>query len=95
MSQPIDPQPALGAAVRCRRAEPDLELTQEALAEEAGITVTHLSRLEKGEINPTWGTMRRLAAALGLSLADLAARLESLVEAEADHPPARRRPPTS
>ncbi len=80
MSQPTDPQPALGAAVRFRRSEPDLELTQEALAEQAGITVTHLSRLERGEINPTWGTMRQIATALGLSVAELAARSEALAD---------------
>lgn len=80
MSQPIDPQPALGAAVRARRTEPDVDLSQEALAEKAGVTVTHLSRLENGEINPTWGTMRQIAAALGLSVAELAARSEALAE---------------
>lgn len=92
MSQRKDPQRALGKAVRIRRKEDDVHLTLEALAERAGITEAHLSKLETGQVNPTWGTMRSLAAALGLSVAELAARSEALVEAEADDEPGRGRP---
>jgi transcriptional regulator with XRE-family HTH domain len=74
-----EPQPALGAAVRLLRRERGL--TQEKLGLEADMTSAWLSYLENGRINPTWGTMRRLAAALGVSLADLAERAERL-EAE-------------
>lgn len=83
MRQSGNPQPALGEAVRRRRTERELDLTQRALADKAGITVAHLSKLEKGRTNPTWGTMRRIAEALGLSLADLAARAEKLSALEA------------
>jgi transcriptional regulator with XRE-family HTH domain len=76
MRQSGNPQPALGEAVRHRRMERELNLTQRALADKAGITVAHLSKLEKGRTNPTWGTMRKIAEALELSLADLAARAE-------------------
>ncbi len=92
MPQPVDPQRALGEAVRLRRMEKGVDLTQRALADRAGITVAHLSNLEKGRVNPTWGTMRSLAAALGLSLRELAVRTESLIEAEADNAPERGRP---
>ena len=47
MRRSKDPQPALGAAVRQLRAKQ--ALTQEALAQDAGITVGHLSMIERGQ----------------------------------------------
>jgi transcriptional regulator with XRE-family HTH domain len=47
-------------------------MTQEALAQEAGITVGHMSMIERGHSNPTWGTVRGISAALGTTIADLA-----------------------
>ncbi len=46
-------------------------MTQEALAQQAGITVAYLSSLERGHANPTWGTVERVAKGLGVSLAEL------------------------
>ena len=43
-------------------------LTQEQLAEVTGITQADISRLENGEANPSLGTLKRLAAGLGLTL---------------------------
>ncbi len=77
MRRSKDPQPALGAAVRQLRAKRGL--TQEALAQDAGITVGHLSMVERGLANPTWGTITAIATALGASVvevAKLAVRLE-------------------
>jgi len=65
-----DPQPALGAAVRQLRAKQGL--TQEALAQDAGITVGHLSMVERGLANPTWGTVTAIAQALGVSVIEVA-----------------------
>ena len=70
MRQSKEPQPALGAAIRQLRAQRDT--TQEALAQETGITVGHLSMIERGLANPTWGTIGRIADGLGVSLADVA-----------------------
>jgi len=42
------------------------------LAEEAGITKNMLSLIERGEGNPSWATVQRIAKALGVSVADLA-----------------------
>lgn len=81
MRQSPEPQVELGAAVRTRRLEPELNLTQRALAQKAGITVAHLSNLEAGRTNPTWGTMRKIAGALQISLAELATRSELLGDA--------------
>lgn len=74
MSESSNPQPALGAAVKASRIEK--KATQEALAQGAGITVAHLSKIERGLTNPTWGTVTGLADALGLRIADLAKRVE-------------------
>jgi transcriptional regulator with XRE-family HTH domain len=47
-------------------------MTQEALAEKASITTRALSQIETGNANPTWATVRDLAAALGVTMAELA-----------------------
>jgi len=47
-------------------------MTQEALAQEAGITVGHMSMIERGHSNPTWGTVRGVAKALEISMSELA-----------------------
>jgi transcriptional regulator with XRE-family HTH domain len=68
-------QPALGRAIRELRTERGA--SQAALAEKAGLTVAALSRIERGHTNPTWGTVVGLAAALGTTVADLAALSET------------------
>lgn len=64
------PQPALGKAVRQFRS--DRGISQEALAYEAGVTTGTLSLIERGLSNPTWGTVKGIASALGVSIAELA-----------------------
>jgi transcriptional regulator with XRE-family HTH domain len=78
MTRAGEPQPALGAAVKQLREQRGA--TQEGLAYEAGITTGTLSQLERGISNPSWGTLKAITAALGVSmveLAKLAAKLES------------------
>jgi transcriptional regulator with XRE-family HTH domain len=69
-----DSRAALGKAVRHFRVERDE--TQEALAHKAGITVGHLSKIERGQANPTWETLEAVATALKLSVSRLAERAE-------------------
>jgi XRE family transcriptional regulator, regulator of sulfur utilization len=64
------PQPAFGDAVRELRLK--REVTQEEVAASAGITPQTLSLIERGQANPTWDTARKLAAALGVSIGELA-----------------------
>jgi transcriptional regulator with XRE-family HTH domain len=64
------PQPALGAAIHELREK--RELSQVALASDAGLSVRTLSAIETGTANPTWATVRDIAAALGVSLGELA-----------------------
>ena len=73
---PKDPQAqrALGDAIRELRSKQGT--TQENLASEAGITPNMLSLIERGEGNPSWVTMGGIAAALGISVSELAKQAE-------------------
>jgi transcriptional regulator with XRE-family HTH domain len=66
--------PVLAAPLKRLREE--RELTQEQLAFEAGITVSALSRIERGLNSPAWTTVARIVRALGISLSELAAHME-------------------
>jgi transcriptional regulator with XRE-family HTH domain len=70
------PQPALGKAIRALRQKRGATLKD--LAPKAGVTFGTLALIERGESNPTWGTVRGIAAALGVSVAELAKVAEKL-----------------
>lgn len=74
MAPSEQPQAALGAAIRQLRI--DRDATQEAVAHEAGITTATLGVIERGLSNPTWATLKGIAAALGVSMVELAKRAE-------------------
>jgi transcriptional regulator with XRE-family HTH domain len=67
---------ALGLAVKARRQE--LWLTQEQLANETDLHQRWLSNIETGKRNPSYASLRRLAAGLQLSASDLLARAERI-----------------
>jgi transcriptional regulator with XRE-family HTH domain len=46
-------------------------MTQEALTHAAGVTVGHLSMIERGHSNPTWATVKAIASALDASMIEL------------------------
>lgn len=54
-----------------RRARAAVGLTQEGLAERAGIDRSYIGGVERGERNPTLSVIARIADSLGLSLAEL------------------------
>ncbi len=60
---------ALGQNVRTRRET--RELTQEKLAEKAGLDPTYISGIERGLRNPGIKNVARLAKALGFTTAEL------------------------
>lgn len=70
MAPSEQPQPALGKAIRQLREKKGL--TQEVVAHDAGITTATLGVIERGLSNPTWATVKRIAAALGVSIGELA-----------------------
>jgi transcriptional regulator with XRE-family HTH domain len=66
------PQPTLaqlGAAIRNLRES--RELTIEGLAAAADLHALSISRIESGDQNLTWTTLRRLATALEVDMVDL------------------------
>jgi transcriptional regulator with XRE-family HTH domain len=72
------PQPALGKAIRELREKREISLR--AFAPKADVTFNTLSLIERGEANPTWETVKRIAAALGVSISTLAKAAERLEE---------------
>jgi transcriptional regulator with XRE-family HTH domain len=66
--------PALATALR--RAREELGCTQEDVAYRAELTTSAYARIELGRANPRWSTVRRIAGALGITLSELAQRVE-------------------
>jgi transcriptional regulator with XRE-family HTH domain len=58
---------SVGTTIKLLRGE----RPQEDLAHEAGISISTLSRVERGLHQPSLPTLRKLATALDVSLADL------------------------
>jgi DNA-binding XRE family transcriptional regulator len=67
--------PALGAAVRQLRN--DRGMTQEALAHAAGLAFGTIARLEQAKSAPDWATVRAIATALGVTMSQLGAAIDS------------------
>jgi len=65
-----EPQPGVALAIRDVRIEKGL--TQEELAGRSKLHLTWVGRIEGGKANPSWGTVRRIAQALGITLGKLA-----------------------
>ncbi|HEX8385602.1 MAG TPA: helix-turn-helix transcriptional regulator [Rubricoccaceae bacterium] len=73
----MDKTPALlrlGAAVRTRRRA--LGLSQEGLAERADIHMTYVGMVERGERNPTYTNVLRIARGLGCTMSALVEGLD-------------------
>jgi transcriptional regulator with XRE-family HTH domain len=69
-------QAALGLAVKARRQE--LKITQEQLANDTDLHQRWISNVETGKRNPSYASLRRLAAGLDLSASELIARAEAI-----------------
>lgn len=59
----------VGGQIKKRRQE--LKMSQAALAEKAGLPQSHISRLETGKHAPTYLTIEKVAAALGVKPSQL------------------------
>jgi transcriptional regulator with XRE-family HTH domain len=66
----------LGANVRTRRVA--LLLSQEQLADKAGIHPTYLSGIERGIRNPTIASIATIAKALNCSVSELCTGIEGI-----------------
>ncbi|MBM3316240.1 MAG: helix-turn-helix transcriptional regulator [Candidatus Eisenbacteria bacterium] len=56
---------------RVRRIRQQKGLTLRAVEQRARVSATHISEIERGKTSPTVGVVRRIAAALGVSSAEL------------------------
>ena len=66
---------ALGVAVRSIREERGISQVQ--LAADTGFTQSWISHVERGNRNPSWSNVVRLAAGLGVGTAELVALAEA------------------
>ena len=57
--------------VRVRQLRSERGLSQEAFADQAGLHRTYIGAIERGEQNLSLANIERLAATLGISLAEL------------------------
>ncbi len=76
MSEQAPDAAALGRAVRLIREERSISQVQ--LAADTGFTQSWLSQIEHGRRNPSWSNVVRLADGLGVGIAELAARAETV-----------------
>lgn len=77
------PSPQLVAFGRTiRRARRDLDLSQEALADRAGLSSKHVGEIERANKDPRITTVFRLAAALGLRAGELFARYDEWLDGD-------------
>jgi transcriptional regulator with XRE-family HTH domain len=73
--------PAFGQAVRHLREEHNL--SQERLGQLADLHRNYIGGIERGDLNPTLKTIRKLAAGFGIRPSQLLAAAEAEAEAEA------------
>lgn len=77
---PAQAQVDQALASTLRRLRLERSQTQEDLAHQAGITVAALARIERGQSNPRWSTVKSIATALGIGLPDLSMAVEQANE---------------
>jgi transcriptional regulator with XRE-family HTH domain len=64
-------QPELQIGPTIRQLRLDRQMTLDQLAARAGISASHLSRLERGQAEPSFTVAASLAREIGVSLSDL------------------------
>jgi transcriptional regulator with XRE-family HTH domain len=75
MARSSTPDPALAATVRRLREERGI--TRETLAFRTGVTTGTLARIELAQSVPGWDTVRLLAKALDITLAEFGEAVEA------------------
>lgn len=69
------PDPALATVLKRFRMQRDV--TQEDLAFEANVTISTLSRIERGVTNPSWASILAVARVLKMKLDEFNAAVET------------------
>lgn len=65
----INEKKSLGAKIKSSRLEQNMN--QKTLAKKAGITRTYLSEIERGERNPSFAVIKKIANVLNLGMGEL------------------------
>lgn len=73
---PLSPVADKTLAAVIRRLRHERHRSQEEVAHSAGLTTGSYVRIERGQASPAWVTVRGIAAALELSLVELARAVE-------------------
>jgi transcriptional regulator with XRE-family HTH domain len=76
-------------AERLQRVRESAGLSQYEVARRAGISKQAMSQLEKGENDPSWSTVQKLAMVLGVDCREFTDPEMALPEAEDRRPPGR------
>lgn len=58
-------------ATKIKSARKESGLTQKAAAEKAGIGVNYYAQIERGEVNPSYAHLQKIAKAFGVKLTDI------------------------
>lgn len=80
IQRPLSEQ--LGLCIRAHRRA--LGLSQVEFAERCGFYQTYLSRVERGQANPTINAIEVVANALGMGFFELIARVERMAQDDAE-----------
>lgn len=72
------PLAQLGYAVHLQRAR--LRISQDQMAQRAGMHRNYVGAIERGEINPTYDTLLRLARGLDIPLHELVEQATTTIE---------------
>lgn len=75
MPPSVQPDPDLAAVIRRLRSKRGM--TQEDVARGADLTVNGYAKIERGDVSPTWPTVRAVARALDVSLKQLGAEVDN------------------
>jgi transcriptional regulator with XRE-family HTH domain len=82
VQRPVVQRQRIGPAIRKLRHEQDMTLDD--LAEQAGISASHLSRLERGQTLPSFTVLAGIAHVLGVSIDEFAQLEQDVAILDAD-----------
>ena len=71
-----EPRPNVFLGQVLRRLREERGLSQDELATAAQISRNHIGLIERAERNPTWNNIAQIAAALGVTLTQIASRYD-------------------
>jgi transcriptional regulator with XRE-family HTH domain len=69
------PDPALASALRALREAQGR--SQESVAHDAGLTVAAFGRIERGQADPAWTSVMKIARVLGVTVAELGREIDT------------------